>query len=86
MLSRKKDFMKIDNFSYFPSLSATLVRLSIKTDDCGFDFQRTYLSGIFKGLLRHHKCYGYIESASIKELLFLALAYMLHKNNQCSRT
>ena len=46
MLSRKKDFIKADDFQTFFSFSGTLARFSIKIDDSGFECHKISLSGI----------------------------------------
>ena len=46
MLNRKKDFIKLDDFQGFSSLSGNLVRLSIKINYSGFDFHKISLPGI----------------------------------------
>ena len=48
MLSRKKDFIKIDDFNVYPVLAVhglDLLEL-IRTDYLGFDFHKISLSGI----------------------------------------
>ena len=52
----------------------------MEIDDFGFDFHKSFLSGIAKDNKKS------IETALLKEMLFWALADIFHKNNKCSRT
>ena len=45
MLSRKKDFINIDDFQHFPVL-VVLWWIFNKIDGFGFDFHKTSLSGV----------------------------------------
>ena len=55
-------------------------------DDFGFDLHKISFVWYCKGQLKHHLFCGYIRTALLKELLSLAVAGILHKNSEITKS
>ena len=51
----------------------------MKLDDFGFNFHKNFMAGIVEASWNIINSYSYMETALLKELLFLALVNILHK-------
>ena len=80
MLSRKPDFLKINDFEVFSALGVTLNRLSTEIDFLTLTFTKS-LCVVLLSPAETSLMLTLCGNDFIKELLFFALADILHKNN-----
>ena len=85
MLNRKKDFIKIDSSIIFPVLVVLWSDFQYKLMILALTFTK-FLCLVLLRPAEASLMHGYMETTLLKELLFLVLADILHKNILCSRT